>query len=108
VKKPLVALILSLMLRVASLRAAPQQGPPRTEDRISGTVRSVDKSRKTITIQSRGIRTPRQVLCNESTKLSSRDNQPSTLDAIKKGQTLVCLGSLNENRQFAARTCTIQ
>ncbi len=118
-QKPLIHLFLSFLSLVVpftvlapysdqTLQAALQQGPPRTNDRISGTVRSVDKNAKTITIQSRGVRTLRQVLCDGDTKLTKRDNQPGTLDALKKGESIVCTGSLNDKHQFLARVCTIQ
>ena len=114
--KPLIGLILSLVVPFLALtlysyqglQAASQQGPPRTVDRVSGTVRSIDKNTKTITIQTRGVRTPRQVLCDGNTKLTNRDHQPATLDTLKNGQTIVCTGTFNDQQQFVARVCTIQ
>lgn len=113
-QKPFIHLILSILLFFIAaappqrLQAAPQQGPPRTNDRISGTVRSVEKNTKTIAIQSRGVRTLRQVLCDGTTKFTNHDNQPATFDTVKKGQTIACAGSLNDKQQFVARVCTIR
>ena len=105
-------LILSIGVLVltgaTAMQAAPQQGPPRTEDRVSGTVRSVDAGRKTVTIQSRGVRTPRRVRYDGNTKLTNRDNQPVAFDTLKKGQSLACVGHLEEDQRFAASVCTLQ
>ena len=112
--KPLVRLLLSLVvpflaltLSSQRLQARPQQGPPRTVDRISGTVRSIDKNTKTVTVQVRGIKTPRQVLCDSNTKLTRHDHEPATLDILKKGQTIVCTGTFNNQQQFVAQVCAI-
>lgn len=113
-QKPFIQLILlvipslGLSLYSLGLQAAPQQGPPRTVDTLSGTVQSINRSTKTITVQTRGVRTPRQVFCDSNTKLTTRDHQPGTLDTLKKGQTIVCTGTFNDQQQFVARACTIQ
>src|SRR5260370_34666933 len=106
VHKPLIQLILSLVVPFLALtlffdqglQAASQQGPPRTVDRLSGTVRPIDKNTKTITVKTRGVRTPRQVLCDGNTKLTNPDHQPGTLDTLKKDQTIVCTGTFNDQQ----------
>jgi hypothetical protein len=89
-----------------TLWAATQQGgPPKTEDRISGTVQRIDAATKTITIQNKG-RSSREVLYSNNTKFTSGD-KPTKADAVKIGRTLVCVGSLDKGK-FVARWCTVQ
>lgn len=83
--------------------AAPQKEgktPPK-QDRVEGNVQQIDKATKTVTVTLRGKPIQRQVVYSDSTKFTFR-NKPSTIDELKDGRHVICLGKANDKNQLIA------
>jgi hypothetical protein len=72
-------------------------------DRIEGTIQAVNKDKSLITIKQSGGMVW-QVTFNASTKFTKL-NQPSSLDQMKDGDRVICLGTAagKDNKMTAAR-----
>ncbi len=97
-----------ILLLSSSLLAVPpqQQTPAKAEDSISGKVQKTDKDTRTITIQVRSNLV--RPIVYTSTTAFTYGKKTASIDDVKNGKTLTCRGSFNEQRQFAARSCTIR
>jgi hypothetical protein len=106
-KKLLILLQLSLAV---SLSAQQREPPPKSEDRISGTVEKVVVAKNgqdaTITIQSGSGHIRRNLVFTAATAITYQ-GKSSTLSEVKKPRKLDCLGSFHD-QQFEARSCTVQ
>jgi hypothetical protein len=69
--------------------------------RLDGTVHMIDKATKTITVRLRSEPGQRQVVYSDDTKFTFR-NKPASLDDVKDGRRVICLGKYNENTQLVA------
>ena len=86
-------------------QASAQKGKPAAakakEDRIDGTVQSVDKKTKTLVVRLRGKNDRRDVMYDDSTKFTFR-NKAATLDEVKDGRRIIALGKFNDKGQLTA------
>jgi hypothetical protein len=71
------------------------------EDRIDGTVKSIDTKTKTISVRVRGKNMERAVIYDDKTKFTFR-NKASSLDEVKGERRVICLGKLNDKGQLMA------
>jgi hypothetical protein len=76
-------------------------------DRLEGRVQMINWDTHTITlgvnVSSATSRVPRVVIFNDSTKFTYR-NEPSSLEMLKEGRRIICLGKFGEEAKlFAAR-----
>jgi Domain of unknown function (DUF5666) len=71
------------------------------ESRIDGTVKSIDKTTKTLSVRLRGKEMTRDVVYTDATKFTFR-NKAATLDDVKDERRVICLGSLNDKGQLVA------
>ena len=91
----LVLTLLSPLLLAAALRAQPK---PQGDGlyRIEGTVISIDKDKSTITLRQRsGTNMAWTIHYNEATSFSYR-NTITSLDDVKNGRRIICLGRYEE------------
>jgi hypothetical protein len=79
----------------------PAAAPAAKEDRIDGTVKSLDAKTKTIFVRLRGKTLDRTVVYDDATKFTFR-NKPSTLDEVKIERRVICLGKLTDKGVFNA------
>ena len=75
------------------------------EDRVSGTVHTIDKDASAIIIRQGAVQ--RRVIYNAETKFTIR-NKPGSIDDVIVGRTVTCLGSLNEKTQLLATRIEIR
>jgi len=87
-----------LSLAVATSAQAQEKGKAK-EDQLSGTVQMINKDTSTVTIRRGNIQ--RQVVYSADTKFTYR-NQPSTIDELKEGRRVICLGKFNDKTQLVA------
>jgi hypothetical protein len=71
------------------------------EARIDGTVKSVDKATKTLSVRLRGKNETKDVVYDDHTKFTFR-NKPGTLDEVKEERRVICVGKLNDKGQLVA------
>ena len=69
------------------------------EDRLSGTVHTIDKDASAIIIRQGAIQ--RRVVYNAETKFTIQ-NKPGSIDDVIVGRKVTCLGSLNDKSQLMA------
>jgi hypothetical protein len=96
------ALALALVFS-AGLTAQVKKDPQTGLDRINGRVQSVDKAKSTIIVQQQSGASW-TIIYNEKTKFT-KANEPSTLDEVKDGVRVFCVGNLveKENKMTAVR-----
>ena len=97
------ALLLVVLLVQVSVSFAQVQTDARSKlDRLEGTVRSVDKDASTITIQQMGTsKAIWKISFNKETRFTYR-NSASTLDEVKEGRRVICLGKAEGTGKLAA------
>jgi len=69
------------------------------EDRLSGTVHTIDKDTSSIIIRKGAVQ--RRVVYNPETKFSIQ-NKPGSIDDVIVGRQVNCLGSFNDKSQLMA------
>jgi hypothetical protein len=106
-RRPSIAMALclgiSLALSVITTVGAHQKEGKDTPkpDRVEGNVHMIDKATSTVTVTLRGKPSERQVVYNESTKFTFR-NKPSSLEEVKDGRHVICVGKTNDKNQLIA------
>jgi Cu/Ag efflux protein CusF len=73
------------------------------QERVEGNVHMIDKATKTVTVTLRGkpTETQRQVVYGDSTRFTFR-NKDSSVDEVKEGRHVICLGKTNDKHQLIA------
>ena len=69
------------------------------EDRLSGTVHTIDKDASAIIIRQGAVQ--RRVIYNAETKFTIQ-NKPGSIDDVIVGRQVNCLGSFNDKSQLMA------
>jgi hypothetical protein len=77
------------------------KGGTAKEDRIDGTIQSLDKASKTIVVRLRGKGDTKQVVYDDSTKFTFR-NKPGSIDDAKDGRRVICLGKYDDKAKLVA------
>jgi hypothetical protein len=70
-----------------------------TADRLSGRIQMINKDSSTITITRGNVK--RAVVYSPDTKITYL-NKPSTMDEVKEGRRVICLGKFNDKAQLVA------
>ena len=95
-----------LILTLAVVASAQDQKKTSTkEDRLGGTVHTIDKDTSSIIIRKGAIQ--RRVVYNAETKFTIR-NKPSSIDDVIVGRQVTCLGSFNDKTQLLATRVEIR
>jgi hypothetical protein len=97
----LFGIVLSLTLTSQSTAQEKEKKPAAKvkEDRLSGMVQMIDKNTSTITLRKGNI--TRSVVYNNDTKFTKR-NKPGSLDEVKEGRRLICMGKFDEKTRLVA------
>jgi Cu/Ag efflux protein CusF len=90
--------LLPLVTTAASQKEGKDAPKP---DRVEGNVQQIDKATKTVTVTLRGKPVQQQVVYSDATKFTFR-NKPSTVDELKDGRHVICLGKKNDKSQLIA------
>lgn len=69
------------------------------EDRVSGTIQTMNKDTSTLTVRSGNIQ--RTVIYNADTKFT-KVNQPGSIDEVKEGVRVICVGKFDEKARLVA------
>ena len=92
-----LALFMSLLF---GIRAGAQDS--KKQSRVEGRVQMINKDKSEIVVQ-RGT-SPRSVIYNSDTKWTKL-NKPGSMDDIKVGYRVICIGAFNQQKQFIASQC---
>jgi hypothetical protein len=95
-----------LILTLAGLLSAQDQKKTSAkEDRLSGTVHTIDKDTSSIILRKGAIQ--RRVVYNAETKFTIQ-NRPGSIDDVIVGRQVNCLGSFNDKSQLLATRVEIR
>jgi Cu/Ag efflux protein CusF len=100
---------MGLCLAFAAMPVAAQEKPAAVQDkkvtakpdRVEGSVQSIDKATKTVTIRLRGKTNTVPVVFSDKTMFTFR-NKAGSLDEVKEGRNVICLGRYNDKVQLIA------
>jgi hypothetical protein len=70
--------------------------------RVEGAIQSIDKTAKTLTVRLRGKTNTQVVIYNDKTMYTFR-NKTASVDELKDGRNVICLGNLIDKQWVAAR-----
>jgi len=93
-----LGVLLVLFLASQGLAQKKKAAQPK-EDRVSGTVQMINKDTSTLTVRRGNLQ--RQVIYNADTKFT-KVNKPGSLDEVKEGVRVICLGKYNDKVQLIA------
>lgn len=91
---------IALTLSAMPVAAQDKKRAPKS-DRVEGNVQSIDKATKTVTVSLRGKTNTVQVVFSDKTKFTFR-NKAASVDDVKDGRHVICLGRLNDKYQLIA------
>lgn len=102
----ILVLSLTLVLGVG-LYAQVKKDSKTGQDRLEGTIQTLDKAKSTLTIVQSGPSTKPtwHIVYNDTTKFTAR-NKPSKVDALKEGQRVIVLGKYEKDVMTATRIDT--
>jgi len=92
-------------LLAGAFAAGVQAAEEKDLDRIEGRVQLISWDKSTVTVgehvTSQGTRVPRLVVFTDGTKFTYR-NEPSSVEMLKEGRRVICLGKFDESGKFLA------
>ena len=95
-----------LLLTLGSVVSAQDQKKTSTkEDRLSGTVHTIDKDASAIIIRQGAVQ--RRVIYNAETKFTIQ-NKPGSIDDVIVGRRVICRGKFNDKTQLVATRVDIR
>ena len=95
-----------LILILAGMASAQDQKQTSTkEDRLSGTVHTIDKDTSSIIIRKGPVQ--RRVVYNAETKFTIQ-NKPGSIDDVIVGRQVICLGSFNDKSHLVATSVEVR
>jgi hypothetical protein len=94
----LSALCLAL---VVSLAILPLSAADKADNKITGTIKMINKDASTLTVRPRNSANTKTVVYSADTKITLR-TKPATMDAVKEGRRVICLGKLDDKNRLVA------
>ena len=92
---------LFLLLSLAVMASAQDQKKTSTkQNRLSGTVHTVDKDASTIIIRKGAVQ--RRVVYNAETKFTIQNKPGGSIDDVIVGRRVICLGTFNDKTRLVA------
>ena len=71
-------------------------------DRIDGVVQSIDKANSTMNVKDHKTQIVRVVVYSDATKYTKVNQPGSSLDDVKEGTRVICLGKYDEKQRLIA------
>ena len=90
---------LALALTLSAVSVAAQE--KKKSDRVEGIVQAVDHATNTVTVRLKAKTNTVEVIYSDKTHFTFR-NKAGTLDEVKAGRNVICLGTLNDKAQLMA------
>jgi hypothetical protein len=95
---------MAALLAVVSA-AAVQAADDKNLDRLEGRVQTINWDTSTVTVGvhmgSQATRVPRVLVFSDKTQFTYR-NEPSSIEMLKEGRRVICLGKYDESGKFFA------
>jgi hypothetical protein len=99
----LSALCLALAVSLAVLPLSAADKP----DRLTGSVKMINKDSSTITIRPRNTANQRIIVYSADTKITLR-GKASSMDQVKEGRRVICLGKFDDKNRLVANHIDIR
>jgi hypothetical protein len=96
-----LGLIVTLVMPLGAQEKAPDKGKTALK-RVEGAIQSIDKATNTLTVRLRGKTNTQAVVYNDKTMFTFR-NKPASVDEVKEGRNVICLGTPTDKAWVAAR-----
>jgi hypothetical protein len=97
-----MGLCLALAFTLSARPVVAQEKKPAAKlNRVEGNVQSVDTAAKTVTVRVRGKTNTVAVLFSDKTLFTFR-NKPGSVDEVKDGRHVICLGRFNDKSELTA------
>jgi hypothetical protein len=97
-----MGLCLAFALTLSTMPVAAQDKKVAAKpERVQGSVQSIDKATKTVTVRLRGKTNTVPVVFSDKTLFTFR-NKAGSLDEVKEGRNVICLGRYNDKNQLIA------
>jgi hypothetical protein len=96
-----LGLVVTLVMPLGAQEKEPDKGKTALK-RVEGTIQSVDKAAKTLTVRLRGKTNTQVVVYNDKTMFTFR-NKPGSVDDVKEARNVICLGTPSDKEWLAAR-----
>jgi hypothetical protein len=95
-----LGVLLALALATQGVAQEKKKAAQAKEDRVSGTIQMMNKDTSTLTVRTSG-NIQRTVVYNADTKFT-KVNKPGSLDEVKEGVRVICLGKFDEKSRLVA------
>lgn len=95
-----LCLAIALTLFAGTATAQGKKAAPKLT-RVEGNVQSIDTATKTVTVRLRGKTNTVPVLFSDKTLFTFR-NKAGSVDQVKDGRHVICLGTYNDKQQLIA------
>jgi hypothetical protein len=97
-----MGLCLAIALTLSARPVAAQEKKPAGKlNRVEGSVQSIDTATKTVTVRVRGKTNTVPVVFSDKTLFTFR-NKPGSVDEVKDGRNVICLGRFNDKSALIA------
>lgn len=96
-----LGLVVTLVMPLGAQEKDPDKGKTALK-RVEGTIQSVDKAAKSLTVRLRGKTNTQAVVYDDKTMFTFR-NKAATVDEVKEGRNVICLGTPTDKAWVAAR-----
>jgi len=105
----MVALLLGTALFFTLVMVAgAQEKKKESLDRVQGTIQLIDRGSNTITVRPSGGTAQRQVVYSDSTAITNQNKPGGTVDQLKDGVRVICVGKFNDKGQLVAARIDIR
>jgi hypothetical protein len=95
-----LGVLLALALATQGVAQEKKKVGKAKEDRVSGTIQVMNKDASSFTVRTSG-NIQRTVVWNADTKFT-KVNQPGSVDEIKEGVRVICMGKFDEKSRLVA------
>jgi hypothetical protein len=95
-----LGVLLALALATQGVAQEKKKVAAPKEDRVSGTIQVMNKDASSFTVRTSG-NIQRTVVWNADTKFT-KVNQPGSVDEIKEGVRVICMGKFDEKSRLVA------
>lgn len=102
------ALIGSVLLMGIAISAYAQDTKKAKENRVSGTVVRMNNDVKTITVRESHGAVERRVVYTDGTKFTKHNKTGGSIDDVKEGTRVICLGKFNDKSELQASRIDIR
>lgn len=104
-----LAIAVGACLLLLTLPASAQtKGAEPKLDRLDGRIQQVEKAAGVMTILVGRSNVPRKVVFNAETKYTTRNQAKGSVDDLKDGVRVICVGKFNDQNQLVAARIDIR